>query len=77
MADDPTDVVTEVTGPAIYLWAHNSKITYDYTGTVHQDETKPYCDIHPGSVIVDPWRTLSLDMPGIKVVHYGNTRTTK
>jgi len=72
LADDATDVVTEVNGPAIYLWAHNRKITYEYTGD--QLDTQPYCTIHPGSVVVDPWRKISKTMDGIKVVHYGNTR---
>lgn len=72
LADDPTDVVKELTGPAVILWAHDRKITYEYTGD--QPETEPYCDIPQGSVIVDPWRKLS-DMAGLTVVHYGNTRT--
>jgi UDPglucose 6-dehydrogenase len=74
LADDPAEVVLELTGPGVVLWAHNSSITYDYTGTVHQAATEPYCKIHPGSVIVDPWRTLPKDMPDIQVIHYGNTR---
>tara|TARA_R110000803_G_scaffold26694_3_gene62940 strand:+ start:3394 stop:4638 length:1245 start_codon:yes stop_codon:yes gene_type:complete len=72
LADDATDVVAEVNGPAVYLWAHNRKITYEYTGD--QLDTQPYCTIHPGSVVVDPWRKISNTMDGIKVVHYGNTR---
>jgi UDPglucose 6-dehydrogenase len=72
LADDTTDVVKELTGPAVILWAHDRKITYEYTGD--QPETEPYCDIPQGSVIVDPWRKLS-DMTGLTVVHYGNTRT--
>jgi UDPglucose 6-dehydrogenase len=71
LADDPTDVVAEVNEPAVYLWAHNRTITYEYTG--NQPETKPYCDIKPGSVIVDPWRKLK-STPDIQVIHYGNTR---
>jgi UDPglucose 6-dehydrogenase len=71
LADDPTDVVTDLTGPAVILWAHDRKITYEYTGD--QPETEPYCDIPRGSVIVDPWRKLS-DIAGLTVVHYGNTR---
>ena len=74
LADDLTDVVSEVTSPAVYLWAHNRKITYEYTGD--QLDTQPYCKIQPGSIIVDPWRKLSNTMDGIKVVHYGNTRKT-
>jgi UDPglucose 6-dehydrogenase len=73
LADDSTDVVAEMSGPAVYLWAHNRKITYEYTG--NQLDTQPYCTIHPGSVIVDPWRKLSQTNNGdVKVVYYGNTR---
>jgi UDPglucose 6-dehydrogenase len=72
LADDPTDVVAEVNTPAVYLWAHNRKITYEYTGD--QPETKAYCDIKPGSIIVDPWRKLE-STAEVKVIHYGNTRT--
>jgi UDPglucose 6-dehydrogenase len=72
LADDPTDVVSDVLGPAVFLWAHNRKITYEYTGD--QEDTQPYCTIKPGSIIVDPWRKLSDTVDGITVVHYGNTR---
>lgn len=72
LADDATDVVASVDDAAVYLWAHNRQITYDYTGD--QEKTQPYCTIQPGSVIVDPWRTLPTTLDGIKVVHYGNTR---
>jgi len=72
LADDPTDVVTDLTGPAVILWAHDRKITYEYTGD--QPETEPYCVIPQGSIIVDPWRKLA-DIAGLTVVHYGNTRS--
>jgi UDPglucose 6-dehydrogenase len=72
LADDPTDVVSDVSGPAVFLWAHNRKITYEYTGD--QEDTQTYCTIKPGSIIVDPWRKLSDTVDGITVVHYGNTR---
>jgi UDPglucose 6-dehydrogenase len=72
LADDQTKVVPGVDAAAVYLWAHNRKVTYEYTGD--QEATKPYCEIKPGSVIVDPWRQLPLDMADIKVIHYGNTR---
>ena len=72
LADNQTDVVKEVGGPAVYLWAHNRKITYEYTG--EQQDTQAYCDIARGSVIVDPWRKL-VSTNNIKVVHYGNTRS--
>jgi UDPglucose 6-dehydrogenase len=71
LADDASDVVAEVNTPAVYLWAHNRKITYEYTGD--QPDTKPYCDIKPGSIIVDPWRKLE-STADIQVIHYGNTR---
>ena len=61
----------ELVGPVVILWAHNRKITYEYTGD--QPDTLPYCAIPRGSVIVDPWRKLP-DIEGLTVVHYGNTR---
>jgi UDPglucose 6-dehydrogenase len=71
LADDQTDCVKSVDGAAVYLWAHNRKITYEYTG--EQQDTRPYCDIKQGSIIVDPWRKLT-STDGVKVLHYGNTR---
>ena len=75
LADDSTNVVATVDTPAVFLWAHNRKVTYEYTGD--QEATKPYCEIKSGSVIVDPWRQLPLDMDGITVYHYGNTRNSQ
>jgi UDPglucose 6-dehydrogenase len=72
LADDSTNVVATVDTPAIFLWAHNRKITYEYTGD--QLDTLPYCDIKPGSIIVDPWRKLK-STSEVEVVHYGNTRS--
>jgi UDPglucose 6-dehydrogenase len=74
LADDTTEVVEKIDGPAVFLWAHNRKITYEYTGD--QLDTQPYCDIAAGSVIVDPWRKLPLNKPGVTVIHYGNTRNS-
>ena len=71
LADDATDVVAEVHAPAVFLWAHNRKITYEYTGD--QLDTQPYCQIMGGSIIVDPWRKLQ-STSAVKVIHYGNTR---
>jgi UDPglucose 6-dehydrogenase len=71
LADDKTHVVDSVDGPAIFLWAHNRKITYEYTGD--QADTQAYCTIATGSIIVDPWRKLE-STDNIEVVHYGNTR---
>jgi UDPglucose 6-dehydrogenase len=73
LADDRTHCLDTVDGPAVFLWAHNRKITYEYTGNT--PDTQPYCKIESGSVIVDPWRKLPFDMPGVAVLHYGNTRT--
>jgi UDPglucose 6-dehydrogenase len=72
LADDPTNVVAEVDHPAVFLWAHNRKITYEYTG--NQQDTQPYCKIQSGSVIIDPWRKLPQTLEGITVIHYGDTR---
>ena len=71
LADDSAEVVETLDQPAVFLWAHNRKITYEYTG--EQADTQPYCAIKPGSVIVDPWRKLE-SHDGIEVIHYGNTR---
>ena len=71
LADNKEEVVDTVEGPAVFLWAHNRKITYEYTG--EQLDTKPYCNIATNSIIVDPWRKLS-SSDTVKVIHYGNTR---
>jgi UDPglucose 6-dehydrogenase len=72
LADDAEDVVVGVDRPAVVLLAHNRHVTYGYTG---QDQTEVfYYDIRPGSVIVDPWRSLPLDTLHMIVIHYGNTR---
>jgi len=62
-------------GRAVILMAHNPAVTYAGTGV----EIKPeqfYFYIEPGSVILDPWRTIT-DIPGCTIVHYGNTRIKK
>mgnify|MGYP003338469611 CR=1 FL=1 len=71
LADDQSEVVAEVHAPAVFLWAHNRKITYEYTGD--QLDTQPYCQIMGGSIIVDPWRKLQ-STSAVRVIHYGNTR---
>lgn len=73
LADDPTEVVSELIGPAVVLWAHDRQITYEYTG--EQTKTQAYCEIPKGSVIVDPWRKLT-STDQYSVIHYGNTRVT-
>jgi UDPglucose 6-dehydrogenase len=75
LADDPTDVVANLGDtPHVVLWAHNRKITYEYTGD--QADTQPYCEIPQGSVIVDPWRKLELTGKHT-IIHYGNTRNNQ
>jgi UDPglucose 6-dehydrogenase len=71
LADDATDVVADFDRPAVILMAHNRQITYGYTGA--QSTDPEYFKFQPGSVVVDPWRTLH-DRPNIHIIHYGNTR---
>ena len=56
----------------VVLLAHSAKTTYQY---IDEYEDKLYCDILPGSVVVDPWRAYINDK--VKVIHYGNTRNLK
>jgi UDPglucose 6-dehydrogenase len=72
LADNPEDVVASIDTPAVFLWAHNRKITYEYTGD--QVDTQPYCEIKEGSIIVDPWRKLTTTRKDIVIIQYGNTR---
>jgi len=71
LADDQTSVIADVSR-AVVLMAHNRSVTYNYVAGDHTDHF--YYDIKPGSIIVDPWRKLPLDMPDMTVIHYGNTR---
>jgi UDPglucose 6-dehydrogenase len=57
--------------PVIAFLAHNRSVTYGYTG--HNQEQELYCDLEPGSVIVDPWRQYTTNKD-YQVIHYGNTR---
>jgi UDPglucose 6-dehydrogenase len=70
------DPLTEDTVPqevkGVVLLAHNRQVTYGYAGVTSQQNQ--YCLFLKGSVIVDPWRTYSLEDKDIKVLHYGNTR---
>ena len=72
LADDTVDVVNDFNQPAVVLMAHNRAITYSNVDGDHADHF--YYSVKPGSVIVDPWRRLPVDMPGMTVIHYGNTR---
>jgi UDPglucose 6-dehydrogenase len=71
LADDREGCVDSIDRPHVILMAHNRGVTYGYTGTQTADQA--YCVFPPRSVLVDPWRQQS-DIPGITVIHYGNTR---
>jgi len=62
----------QLSQPHVILSAHNPEVTYYETGVEIQD-IKFYCDIPQGSVILDPWRTLS-GTANYQVIQYGNTR---
>jgi UDPglucose 6-dehydrogenase len=71
LADDREDCVELIDRPHVILMAHNRQVTYGYTGTHIADQS--YCVFPAGSVLVDPWRQQQ-NIPGITVIHYGNTR---
>jgi UDPglucose 6-dehydrogenase len=58
--------------PVIAFLAHNREVTYGYTG--EQSLQEFYCDLEPGSTVVDPWRKYPKDNHLYEVIHYGNTR---
>ena len=68
MPEEPVD--------GVVLLAHNAGVTYDYMD--EHSKIRPqtlYCEVEPGSVIVDPWRQFPKDLlPDVEVIHYGNTR---
>ena len=73
LADDRTGCVDHVPLPGVILMAHNRKVTYGYTGQTQQDQF--YFEIPVGSIVVDPWRSLTTDdVAGSWVIHYGNSR---
>lgn len=69
-ADPLTGDTVDDNTSAIVLLAHNSNVTYGYTGI--EESQKLYFNPGSQSVIVDPWRTFNSDK--FIVVHYGNTR---
>jgi len=71
LADDREDCIESIDRPHVILMAHNRQVTYGYTGTQAKD--RAYCAFPEGSVLVDPWRQQQ-NIPGITVIHYGNTR---
>lgn len=59
--------------PCTYLLMHDAEITY-CDSPLKDVVTKQEISPAPGSVIIDIWRKQA-DIPGCKVIHYGNTRT--
>jgi len=79
MKVDYVDPLTNDFHPQIHgviLMAHHAPTTYGNTGLKHlKTQQRFYCDILPGSIVVDPWRYLKPeDVPGSKLISYGNTR---
>jgi UDPglucose 6-dehydrogenase len=72
--DLPTEPVK-----GIVLLAHNAGITYDYMDQYSRMRPQTlYCEVEPGSVIVDPWRQFPRDLlEDVEVIHYGNTRPNR
>ncbi len=56
---DVNEKPIKVTKPHIFLMCHNT--------------TELYCDIPPGSIVVDMWKNFK-PTEGVTVLHYGNTR---
>lgn len=71
-ADPLTNDVVPNGFQAVVLMAHNAAVTYAGTG-VKVELEGTYYEFGTGSVILDPWRTIG-DIPGMTVIHYGNTR---
>ena len=53
----------------VVLLAHSASTTYMYW---KKFDDALYCNILPGSIVIDPWRNYSNDT--VTVIHYGNTR---
>ena len=54
-------------------WYANHKVTGADEALTVATASGSQLNFAPGSVIVDPWRKTP-DLPGVRVVHYGNTR---
>ena len=74
--DPLTEKETPEVVKGIVLMAHSPETTYSGTGVAISHEYKFYTNIIPGSVVVDPWREIPKgSIPGVEVIHYGNTRS--
>ena len=69
---DPNTDPVEHGVHGIILLAHNPSVTYNY----EQQGSPQYCEFLPGSRVVDPWRSYKTADPSIKVIYYGNTRSS-
>jgi UDPglucose 6-dehydrogenase len=59
----------------VVLMAHHAPTTYGNTTMKQATSQAFYCEVREGSIIVDPWRYLTVtDVPGCRIVQYGNTR---
>jgi UDPglucose 6-dehydrogenase len=65
LTDDKVDKIK-----GVVLMAHHAPTTY-----AQEKAQAFYCEILPGSVILDPWRYLTNEnIEGIRIIQYGNTR---
>jgi UDPglucose 6-dehydrogenase len=79
MRDRDVQFVDPFTGDArnrikgVVLLAHSTDVTY--RSGPRANGRRLYCEIAPGSVVVDPWRTIDQkDVPGCRIVYFGNGR---
>jgi UDPglucose 6-dehydrogenase len=70
--DPMTGDYYDIDTPCVFLLAHNPEITYKYTA--EKNDSKLYCDIPAGSVVIDPWRLFKSTTDNVTVIHYGNSR---
>jgi len=67
------DVINEAHG--VILLAHHAPTTYSHSHLIGSDKQHFYCNILPGSIIIDIWRYLKTeDISESIVIQYGNTR---
>jgi hypothetical protein len=57
----------------VFLLAHNAMVAYPVASGMAAT-SHPYCNILPGSVVLDPWRLFPA-LEGVEIVHYGNSRS--
>jgi len=72
-ADPLTDNIIADDTKAVVLLAHNPSVTYSGTGVPLQESTF-YYKFGNGSIVVDPWRTIT-EIENCIVIQYGNTRS--